>query len=70
MKVDDGWGQCRMHVMANLDDHEKRIEVLEEALQSLKLDMVRMMMRYSFLGSLATSAVVIVTAIVTVYLGK
>lgn len=70
MKVDDGWPQCKMLVMANLENHEERIKALETGLESMKMDMVRMMMRYSFLGSLATSVVVIVTAIVTVYLGK
>lgn len=65
--MSDDWKEYSKLVMANLEDHEERIKGLEQALAELKLDMVRMMMKYSFLGSLAATAVVVVPAFLTWY---
>jgi hypothetical protein len=70
MKIDDGWPNYSKLVMANLEDHEDRIKALEAGMEALKMDMVRMMMRYSVMGTLATSVVVILTAVASVYFGK
>jgi hypothetical protein len=68
--MSDDWKEYSKLVMANLEDHEERIKVLEQALAELKLDMVRMMMKYSFLGSLAATALVAAPVLATWYFGK
>lgn len=56
------WKEYAKLVMANLEDHEARIKSLEEALVELKIDMAKVMMRYSFLGSVAGSVTVVASA--------
>lgn len=59
------WEEYQKLVMANLEDHEERIKVLEKAFTEMRLDMVKLMMRYSFLGSLSATLVVAIPALIT-----
>lgn len=64
------WKEYAKLVMASLDDHEARIKCLEIALTELKIDMARVMVRYSFLGSLAATITVAVPAVIYWFVSK
>lgn len=58
------WKEYAKLVMASLEDHENRIKALENTLVELKIDMARVLLRYSFLGSLAGSVTVVASAVI------
>ncbi len=70
MSNDDNWSRYSKLVMANLEDHEDRIKVLENAIVNLKLDLNKMMMRYSFIGSVGGAFVALLPVALTWYFTK
>lgn len=64
------WKEYEKLVMSNLADHEKRIERLEESLLGLRLEMNKLLMRYSFMGSLGGSLCTLIPVILTWYFTK
>lgn len=64
------WNEYRLLVMASLEELDGRVKKLEEGFVAIKLDMVKMVVKSSFWGSLSGVLVAAVPAIVYWYFHK
>ncbi len=65
--MSEDWNAYRKLVVSNLEDHETRIRAIEIAMQELRIDSVKLTLRYSFLGSLSATLAVLIPALIYLY---
>lgn len=54
------WQEIGTLVLAIQEDHQRRLETLERAQTEMKLELQRMILKYSFLGTVSAALAVLV----------